>query len=778
MKWMRLPKSLLLIVTAAVAAPAIAALLTMMAPSDLPDFAALCEAGQPFYAVASYRGQTATNQRPNPGSPSIIVFQDTPDDRTHYALTTFQQTGAIWGLAYHAGMHALFASTYHKRGLPYGPEGPGGIYKIDLDSGDVQTFAIVPNAGSRQRNGTFTNGSFDHDANQARNVGKVSLGDLDLSDDGTELFVMNLNDRLIYRFNVATGALIGSFPNGAINEEWARDARPFALDFAGGHVYHGLVNARGPGAAFVAKVYRSLPDGSDMTEVASFTLRYTRDRVTLRRLAGSTVTWGPWSDTLADIPKARGDRLHTPQPMLTDLLVTSDGGIAVALRDRYWDMATQWVDQAFATVTATVVHQGIPTPDRTKEEFNYLVAENALGFGDVLYGDRTDTGFDIGTDPERFDDANAIRHGESALGGLACGAGASGIAATSYGVVRAPSETTLGEEGVYWYEIASGSKTSQESLGRPGSIVPMSRLRSTNPVSAHGPWFDYNFATYITFNRDVASLGDLESLCADCGADFVPPTFTPPPTDTPEPPTDTPPPGVPTPTDTPEPPTDTPTATDTPEDPTATPTPLPGPIYLPLLLREHCDPAQAKADVVLVIDASQSMSGAKIAAAKDAAVSFVRTMGLPDDHVGVVTFNQTATLVSPLSGDAAAVEAAIGGIATAPGTRIDAGLVVAEGMLGDPSRTLDRTPVVIVLTDGIQVDHAELPGQAAARLRASGVLVFAIGLGTDVDRATLQELAAEPSRVFISPTTDELRNIYLTIARLIPCPPSAYWGNR
>ncbi|MEO8084025.1 MAG: vWA domain-containing protein [Ardenticatenales bacterium] len=775
---MRLPKSLLLILSAAVAAPAIAALLSSMAPADLPDFEALCATGQPFYAVASYRAQNGTNQRPNPGAPSIILFKDTPDDNEHYALTTFQQTGAVWGLAYDAGRRTLYASTYHKRGLPYGPEGPGGIYKIDLATGDVSTFAVVPNAGTRQRNGTFTDGSFDHDANQARNVGKVALGDLDLSDDGTELFVVNLNDRLIYRYDVTTGALIGSFPHGALNESWARDARPFALDIAGGYVYHGLVNARGPGAAFVAKIYRSLPDGSDMTEVASFPLKYTRDRIVLRRLAGSTVTWGPWSDALADLPKDRGDRLHAPQPMLTDLLVTGDGGIAIALRDRYWDMNTQWVNKVFATVTATVVHQGIPTPNRSKETFTYQVPENALGFGDVLYGTRSDTGFDVGTDPERFDDANAIRHGESALGGLACGAGASGIASTSYGVERAPSETTLGEEGVYWYEIATGSKTSKESLGVPGSIIPFTRLHASNAVSAHGPNFDYNFATYLAYYRDVASLGDLEALCADCGAEFVPPTFTPVPTDTPEIPTDTPTPDGPPPTDTPVPPTDTPTPTDTPVDPTVTPTNTPGSIYLPILLREHCDPSLAKADVVLVLDASVSMTGAKIAAAKDAAVGFVQTMDLPDDHVGVVTFSAAATLVSPLSGDAAAVEAAIMAITTSPGTRIDTGLAIAEQLLADPARTLDRTPVVIVLTDGLQVDRPELPAQVAGRLRAAGVLVFAVGLGADVDTAALHELTADPNRVFLSPTIDELRNIYVTIARLIPCPASAYWGNR
>ena len=214
MTGMRLPKPLLLFATSLVTAPLIAVMFSLATREELPDFEALCDTGQPFYAVSSYRAQRGTNQQPGPGSASIIVFQDTKDETAHYELATFQQTGAVWGLAYHAGQHAVFASTYHKRGLPYGPEGPGGIYRIDLATDAVTTFAVVPNAGSRQRAGTFTNGSFEHDSGTARNVGKVALGDLDLNDDGTELFVVNLNDRLIYRYDVATGALIGSFPHG------------------------------------------------------------------------------------------------------------------------------------------------------------------------------------------------------------------------------------------------------------------------------------------------------------------------------------------------------------------------------------------------------------------------------------------------------------------------------------------------------------------------------------------------------------------------------------
>ncbi|MCE7939883.1 MAG: VWA domain-containing protein, partial [Chloroflexi bacterium CFX6] len=136
-----------------------------------------------------------------------------------------------------------------------------------------------------------------------------------------------------------------------------------------------------------------------------------------------------------------------------------------------------------------------------------------------------------------------------------------------------------------------------------------------------------------------------------------------PPTPTPEPPTSTPPP-----TDTPE-PTPTPTPTSTPAPPTPTPppptplptaTPKPAPIYLPLVVREQCRPDKARADIVLVLDASSSMleptrSGRpKLAAAAEAARLFVDRLDFAPDAAGkadqaaLVVFNRAATTLVPL----------------------------------------------------------------------------------------------------------------------------------
>ena len=236
-------------------------------------------------------------------------------------------------------------------------------------------------------------------------------------------------------------------------------------------------------------------------------------------------------------------------------------------------------------------------------------------------------------------------------------------------------------------------------------------------------------------------------------------------------------PPTPTPTDppitnTPRPPSPTPS-------PTARPTLPPKPIFIPLALNEAvCKPADRHADVILVLDTSSSMAGEKIVAAKAAAKRFVELLGLPLDQAGVVGFNTQATLASPLSGSRAALATAIDGLATAPGTRMDRGLEVALAELGTPRRKAGNTPVIVLLTDGRQDEEPGRAVQAAALARGNGIAVFAIGLGGDVDRGFLVQLAGGTGRTFLAPSTAELARIYEQVAGQVPCPPEVYWGGR
>lgn len=179
-----------------------------------------------------------------------------------------------------------------------------------------------------------------------------------------------------------------------------------------------------------------------------------------------------------------------------------------------------------------------------------------------------------------------------------------------------------------------------------------------------------------------------------------------------------------------------------------------------------------------MLDASSSMEGPKLAAAKAAAKAFVAAVHAPEDQVAIISFNETATLEHRLSGDGATLRTAIDRITSAPGTRIDRGLAVGANELGSVRHRADRTAAMVLLTDGVQYEEPERALEVAAAARSAGVVLYAIGLGPDVDDGFMIEVADSRSRYFFAPTASDLEGIYEQVAKSIPCPPSTYWGRR
>ena len=206
--------------------------------------------------------------------------------------------------------------------------------------------------------------------------------------------------------------------------------------------------------------------------------------------------------------------------------------------------------------------------------------------------------------------------------------------------------------------------------------------------------------------------------------------------------------------------------------------PPPPPIFLPLALKETYTPKRIYSDVALVLDASGSMTGDKIVAARAAAAEFVDRAGLPNNRVSVTGFNTNGWLAHPLSRDAESLKRAIAGIEVSPGTRIDRGLEVALEEFEKSALAEERMRVLIVMTDGIQNGDAEVPQALAESARARGIRTFAVGLGTDVDGGYLVELAGSSSRYFPAPTIEDLAPVFDSLARLLPCPAGEFWGKR
>ncbi|MCE7938750.1 MAG: VWA domain-containing protein, partial [Chloroflexi bacterium CFX6] len=86
--------------------------------------------------------------------------------------------------------------------------------------------------------------------------------------------------------------------------------------------------------------------------------------------------------------------------------------------------------------------------------------------------------------------------------------------------------------------------------------------------------------------------------------------------------------------------------------------------------------------------------------------------------------------------------------------------------------------VIVLLTDGEQVESPEAAGRAARAVRQARVRMYAVGLGAQVDPTALAALTGEPAQVYIAPSPAELAAIYAQVAGEIPCPRAAFWGGR
>jgi Mg-chelatase subunit ChlD/sugar lactone lactonase YvrE len=204
--------------------------------------------------------------------------------------------------------------------------------------------------------------------------------------------------------------------------------------------------------------------------------------------------------------------------------------------------------------------------------------------------------------------------------------------------------------------------------------------------------------------------------------------------------------------------------------PTATPRPsVPSTVYLPALMKRSCPKDQRRAaDVMLVLDTSSSMAGEKMVRAIAAARDFVTLFEPSRDRVGLVSFDSAARTV-PLTGDLASVRAALDGLPTHEGTRIDLGLYEAMREFYYHGRA-DAAHVAVLLTDGQPMGGSlDATIEQASQMRDYGVTLYAIGLGTDADGTLLRSLATSATHYYHAPTPEDLAAIYDRIAVRLPC---------
>jgi Ca-activated chloride channel family protein len=157
-------------------------------------------------------------------------------------------------------------------------------------------------------------------------------------------------------------------------------------------------------------------------------------------------------------------------------------------------------------------------------------------------------------------------------------------------------------------------------------------------------------------------------------------------------------------------------------------------------------PVRMPTDLVVVLDRSGSMQGAKLEHARAAIRALLDRLG-PQDRFAFVTYSDAAELRLPLSPATSEARSAwlatVDGIGVGGGTNLAAGLDLGLGTV-DAARRAGRAPRVILISDGLanqgDVSREGLRGRAA-RAAAGEYALSTVGVGADFDEELMALLA-------------------------------------
>ncbi|SMC93164.1 SdrD B-like domain-containing protein [Kibdelosporangium aridum] len=386
--------------------------------------AGYCQAN-PTLATACQRNIAKTGNDPAARSLMTFPFTARGNAPAPTAIAKQGDTGSVFGLAYRKQDKRLFSGAFAKRLAPYGPGGPGAIY-VTTPAGVTSQFATVPNAGSTQH-------SDSHDGSFFSVPGKESLGDLEMSEDGTALYTVNLADKKLYVFDATVptaSAPVGAYDIPATGCANAADWRPSALAAHDGVLYVGGVCA-----------------GQDLKALVLPFQKGTFGAPALTKALGTG--WHAWLDRwgLKQITATGADVAYA-QPFLTNMAVESNGDMVLALRDRFGDQ---------------LGHQ-TPAPNGNN-------AYNAVVAGTL---DRVC----------KQECANTFKDTKTGMGALAMVPGSAKMPATTLG-------------GASWVDRAAGAVggtfqiADQEGWGKANSLADLEALCDLAPLQLGSRvWFD------------------------------------------------------------------------------------------------------------------------------------------------------------------------------------------------------------------------------------------------------------------------------------------------
>lgn len=297
-------------------------------------------------AISSIRDFPYTAGTTNPNGD---VNTDNPSTFTLAVPTS--ATGNVGAMSYDNANRRMYLASYFKRHTLFGPGGLNAIYLLNAANNTIVQTITVPGPATNWHDTTNYYNDYRISGttgltNTFDAAGKSSLGGLELSLDGQHLFVINLENRTLYKIHITTGVAVGSAPvslAGCSNN----DARPYALKMYRGKIYLGVTctaETSQNAADLKALVYTVDPDSLALSgaPVFSANLNYARSFAIYIDANGAVpAKFNPWTNVYRRAtsvnPINQNDFwVSYPQPYLTDLDF-DNGNLILALRDRYSD---------------------------------------------------------------------------------------------------------------------------------------------------------------------------------------------------------------------------------------------------------------------------------------------------------------------------------------------------------------------------------------------------------------------------------------------------------
>jgi len=274
-------------------------------------------------------------------------------------------TGSLWGLAYDSDKKLLYSASFLRRHSGLGEHGLGAVYVTDYNN-NANTELFI-NVADNEEVGSVTRSEDDikehniptHDADAFGKIGKVGLGDIDITPDKKYLYVTNLYTKHILKYDIKNKSLKETLelPSDVCERG---ELRPFALKYHNSTLYSGAVCDT---ADSNDKIYSYVLkwNGSEFETVATADLSYYKEPAVTQYddYKNCKHDWQSWTDTPPEAcfwkdnkdidDDGEDDNISMivyPQPMLSDIEFDSDDNIILGFADRN---SFQWGSYNYTT---------------------------------------------------------------------------------------------------------------------------------------------------------------------------------------------------------------------------------------------------------------------------------------------------------------------------------------------------------------------------------------------------------------------------------------------